>query len=172
MTKDQRLALIFEAALKWRDGGMFDSDFKFMLEAAMNGAAADATKKVTVAVLNGDVDLVRRGQLPVDRTARELASGAPLPDDDSHTALKPNGQQQDYVVLSADERAKGFIRPVRHTYEHKTCGHTTTMSRAIAETYARDPSFYSGTFCHQCGAHYPIGEDGEFVWQDGSMVGT
>ena len=55
---------------------------------------------------------------PVDRTARELVSGAAVPEDQSHTALKPNGQQQDYIVLSAEERAKGFVRPVRRSYQH------------------------------------------------------
>jgi len=38
------------------------------------------------------------------------------------------------------------------------------MSLALAETYARCPDFYSGTFCVQCGAHFPVGADGEFVW--------
>ena len=33
-----------------------------------------------------------------------------------HRKLKPNGQQQDYVVLAEEERAKGFVRPVRRTY--------------------------------------------------------
>lgn len=32
--------------------------------------------------------------------------------------LKPNGQQRDYVVLSAEERARGFVRPVRDSYVH------------------------------------------------------
>ncbi len=109
---------------------------------------------------------------PVDRSARELVSGAPVPDDDSHTALKPNGQQKDYVVLSEAERAKGFVRPVRRSYVHQKCGHATSMSQALAETYARDPGFYSGTYCAGCGAHFPVGEAGEFVWENGSKVGT
>jgi hypothetical protein len=36
----------------------------------------------------------------------------------------------------------------------------------LAETYARDPHFYSGTFCFICRAHFPVGEDGEFHWID------
>lgn len=53
------------------------------------------------------------------------------------------------------------------------CGTVTTMARSLAETYARDPGFYSGTFCVGCGKHFPVGEDGEFVW-DGTdeKVGT
>jgi hypothetical protein len=43
---------------------------------------------------------------------------------------------------------------------------------AIAETYARQPTFYGATFCCHCGTHLPVGEQGEFVWEDGSRVGT
>lgn len=83
------------------------------------------------------------------------------------------GQQQDYVVLAEEERAKGFVRPVRRSYRHLKCGVVTTMGQALAETYARDPAFYSGTFCCGCGTHFPVGADGEFVW-DGTdeKVGT
>lgn len=90
-----------------------------------------------------------------------------------HTNLKPNGQQNDYVVLAEEERAKGFVRPVRRTYVHEKCGVATTMGQTLAETYARDPSFYSGTFCCGCGAHFTFGQpDGDFVWDDGTKVGS
>lgn len=77
-----------------------------------------------------------------------------------------------YLVLSDAERAQGFVRPVRRSYVHTTCGTATTMGQAIAETYARDPSFYGATFCVRCSMHRPVGEHGEFVWDDGSKVGT
>lgn len=90
-----------------------------------------------------------------------------------HRNLKPNGMQNDYVVLAEEERAKGFVRPVRRSYKHLKCGGVTTMGQALAETYARDPNFYSGTFCCDCGTHFPVGEDGEFVWSGTSeKVGT
>jgi hypothetical protein len=38
------------------------------------------------------------------------------------------------------------------------------MGLAIAETYARDPHYYGGTFCAGCRNHFPVGPDGEFVW--------
>ena len=91
-----------------------------------------------------------------------LTDGSPVTPD--HRELKPNGQQKGYVVLSDDERAKGFVRPVRNAYKHLACGGVTTMGDALAETYARDPAFYSGTFCAVCGSHFPVGEDGQFVW--------
>lgn len=135
------------------------------------------------------------------------------------------GMQRDYLVLSEEERAKGFVRPVRCSYVHvgnggpkhatrgltdderarfgteefalfeeypeselprsgkywtknelaraTACGATTTMGRALGETYARSPSFYSGTFCSHCRAHFPVGRDGEFIWEDTTeKVGT
>lgn len=91
-----------------------------------------------------------------------------------HRLTNPEtGQQQGYVVLAEEERAKGFVRPMRRTYTHLKCGTDTTMGQTIAETYARDPKFYSGTFCCACMAHFPVGPDGEFVWRGTSeKVGT
>lgn len=117
---------------------------------------------------------------PVDRSARVLANGTPVTED--HREINPStGQQKGYVVLTAEERAKGFVRPVRQTYTHVGvltemegadgstfqqriggCGSDTTMGMPIAETYARDPSFYSGTFCCFCKEHRPLTE---FVWK-------
>lgn len=156
----------------------------------------------------------------------ELTDGSPVPDDRSHTELRADGQQKGYVVLSAEERAKGFVKPVRRSYIHrglqdpgtlidipeetlerygwkesppfakfqpdvpargpnalpgrywtkdevaridKGCGTLTTMGLSLAETYARDPNFYSGTFCCGCHAHFPLNE---FVWEDGEPMDT
>lgn len=85
---------------------------------------------------------------------------------------EPVPQNEAYLVLGDDERAKGFVRPVRRVYVHETCGGETTMSQAIAETYARQPSFYGATYCVHCSMHRPVGEHGEFVWNDGTKVGT
>ena len=84
-----------------------------------------------------------------------------------------SGMQESYLVLSDEERAKGFVRPLRTRYVHEKCGAVTTMGLAIAETYARDPSFYGGTYCSCCRAHFPVGPDGEFVWdREFDKVGT
>lgn len=147
---------------------------------------------------------------------RMLTDGSPVPVDHSHTKIDPTtGMQKGYVVLTPEERAKGFVKPVRRSYRHigpqsapsnlrdltpeeherydqygyvkfepygedqspitgkfwtqpeldragKHCGSTTTMGVALAETYARDPGFYSGTFCCACSAHYPLNE---FKWE-------
>jgi hypothetical protein len=145
---------------------------------------------------------------PVDRTAQTLTDGSPVTDD--HRELLPSGQQKGYVVLSAEERAKGFVRPLRFSYRHvgirpkyplvdltpteherydqfgyvkfeaypegsastgrywteanlaSGCNRVTTMGRALAETYARDPGFYSGTFCCTCAKQFDLEQ---FVWE-------
>ena len=114
----------------------------------------------------------RAESIPVDRSAREVL-GTAIEPGVADTSDRGDGQQRGYVVLTEAERTKGFVRHVRHTYIHEKCGVPTKMSQAIAETYARDPKFYSGTFCTHCGSHFPIGAEGEFVWKDdGVKVGT
>lgn len=129
--------------------------------------------------------------------------------------IRENGQHTSYWILSAEERAKGFVRPVRKSYRHvgsggpkyqtrpltaeehtrydqyryvsfepypegtgsavvgrywtqeqldqaNGCGTVTTMALQIAETYARNPNFYSATFCCGCGTHPRVDE---FVWE-------
>jgi hypothetical protein len=100
---------------------------------------------------------------PVDRSKQVTTDGR----DPEVVRLEQRGEtgmHKSYIVLSDEERAKGFVRPVRRSYKHEKCGAVTTMGQALAETYARDPSFYGATFCATCGAHFPVGEHGEFVW--------
>ena len=181
-----------------------------VLTAEEERSRADELKTVVARA----VEQIKEAVPPVDRDRQQLVSGQPVPEDRSHTELKPNGQQQDYVVLTPEERAKGFVRPVRTSYRHvgapppknplrdltpdevkrwgstgyvkfeeypgekdicngrfwmqnqldavgHGCGTVTTMSQALAETYARDPKFYGGTFCCGCAKHLPVDE---FVW--------
>jgi hypothetical protein len=57
---------------------------------------------------------------------------------------------------------------------HKGCGSLTTMPQTCAETYAVQPEYYGSTFCCGCRGYFPVGKDGEFVWDTSSMqrVGT
>ena len=83
---------------------------------------------------------------------------------------KPIPQHEVYLVLSEEERAKGFIRPLRRSYIHKTCGVETIMGLALCETYARNPNFYGATYCTSCQKHLPVHE---FFWkEDGKKVGS
>ncbi|MBY8826104.1 hypothetical protein [Sphingomonas colocasiae] len=105
-------------------------------------------------------------------TKTTLTDGSPVTPD--HREIDPaTGMQKGYVVLNDEERAKGFVEPVRRSYVHQTCGAVTAMGIELAETYARQPEFYSGTFCVACRDHFPVGEDGEFVWHGSDQkVGT
>lgn len=99
-------------------------------------------------------------------------------------------QNEVYLVLSDEERAKGFIRPLRKSYIHvgvggheidpddrskhgrtgRGCGVQTRMGLILCETYARDPKFYGSTYCVGCEMHLPVNE---FVWdEDGQVVGS
>jgi hypothetical protein len=83
---------------------------------------------------------------------------------------EPIPQHEVYLVLSEEERAKGFVRPYRDAYRHDVCGTVTTMGRALSETYARQPTFYGATYCCHCRMHKPVSE---FVWvADGERVGS
>jgi len=85
-----------------------------------------------------------------------------------------------YLVLSDEERLRGFVRPVRRSYRHRDpeCETVTTMGQALAETYAAKPGFYGATYCCGCRMHRPVGKHGEFTWMTESgedtteLVGT
>ncbi len=82
----------------------------------------------------------------------------------------PVEQCEVYLVLSEEERAKGFIRPVRKVYYHNKCGTTTHMGLILSETYARNPKFYNATYCCSCRGHFPVEE---FVWEGtNELVGS
>ena len=83
---------------------------------------------------------------------------------------KETGQNECYLILSKEERAKGFIRPVRRSYIHDKCGAETKMGLSLCETYARDPKFYGATYCTGCNTHLPVSE---FKWsEDNQVVGS
>lgn len=83
---------------------------------------------------------------------------------------EPVPQAEAYLVLSEDERAKGYVRPLRLQYVHQKCGVATTMALIIGQTYARDPKFYGATYCCGCQKHLPVDE---FNWtDDGTVVGS
>ena len=97
------------------------------------------------------------------------------PNDEGLRKTKDDEQQEVYLVLSDEERAKGFVRPVRRSYKHLACGSVTTMDDAIAQTYARNPKFYGWTFCFHCRKHFRLFTwlgRANFVWPHGSPVGS
>lgn len=92
------------------------------------------------------------------------------PNDSELNVPGKDGMNKKYLVLSEEERAKGFIRPLRTVYVHRTCEAQTKMGLELCETYARNPSFYGATFCVECKNHFPVSE---FYWlEDGLTVGS
>lgn len=49
------------------------------------------------------------------------------------------------------------------------CKGQTLIAREIAETFAKDPGFYSATYCSVCRKHRPLSE---FAWEDGTTLGS
>jgi hypothetical protein len=94
--------------------------------------------------------------------------------------LQSNRQQVAYLVLPDEEIELGLIRPLRLSYQHVACGTVTRVGLAIAQTFARQPSFYTRTFCVACRGHFPLktyDDSGatpryQFFWEDGWPVGT
>ncbi len=79
----------------------------------------------------------------------------------------------EHCELRANGRKKGSARPLRYRYVHEKCSSVTTLGAPIADIYSIRPGFYRTAFCARCGAHFPVGERGEFVWEGTSeKVGT
>jgi hypothetical protein len=55
---------------------------------------------------------------PVDRSKVSTLHGATPEQVRAQHATQPEGQHPDYIVLNDEERAKGFVRPVRQSYRH------------------------------------------------------
>lgn len=75
---------------------------------------------------------------------------------------KENGQYERYPTNLDGE----LVAPIRNKYVHDTCGVLTQCGDKIAETYARNPGYYSRTFCIACRDHFPVQE---FKW-DGTNI--
>lgn len=125
---------------------------------------------------------------------KERAQGFVRPVRYAYVHVGPPGPQYPVRDLTAEEEQRfggnGYVKYEEYPEEHpslgrfwtqeqldavgKGCGSVTTMGGAIAETYARNPTFYGATFCVRCSMHRPVGQHGEFIWDDGSgeRVGT
>lgn len=73
---------------------------------------------------------------------------------------KDDGQYENHPTIDDGE----FVQEVKHSYIHTECGQVTKMGSSIAESIARDPEYYTKTFCANCGDYYDVSE---FEWKDG-----
>jgi hypothetical protein len=81
-----------------------------------------------------------------------------------------------YPPVPGEERYKGFVRPLRLSYKHVSCGTVTTITQEKAENWARSPKLYGATFCSGCKEHFALKNaktgNPEFLWEpDGTPVG-
>lgn len=89
----------------------------------------------------------------------------PPPEDFDYGDRLEDGQYENHPTVGDGE----FQQPVRDTYVHEECGQRTTMNQDLAESVARDPGYYSKTFCATCGDYYPVEQ---FHWKaDGEPWG-
>ena len=66
-----------------------------------------------------------------------------------------------YKYVAFEEKPDGGGRYWTQERLDSGCNMKTTISAAIAETFARKPDFYGATFCAACRQHFPLDE---FVW--------
>lgn len=88
-------------------------------------------------------------------------SDDPPPDDFDYGDRLSDGQYENYPTIDSGD----FAQKPRDTYVHVDgCGSTTKMTGDLRESVARDPTYYSNTFCSGCGSHVPVSE---VEWEDG-----
>lgn len=84
-----------------------------------------------------------------------------MPDDFDYGEKKEDGQYENYPTIDEGE----FEQEPRSTYIHVDgCGKATTMSKSLVKSVARNPDYYSHTFCSGCTEHVPVEE---VQWKDG-----
>ena len=71
---------------------------------------------------------------------------------------KEDGQYENHPTIDDGE----FVQAVQREYVHEECGETTVMGSEIAESVARDPHYYTETFCAGCSDYFPVEE---FQWK-------
>jgi hypothetical protein len=71
-----------------------------------------------------------------------------------HTALRPDGQMNEHVTLSREERYAGSLDGVPQAYRHAKCGVATGMPEEVIRSYLVDPLTYNdSSFCCGCGTY-------------------
>jgi hypothetical protein len=81
--------------------------------------------------------------------------------------LRPDGQQREYLILSEEERKKGFVRPVRHTYRHVGIAGPGFPTRDLTEQ-ERERYGDSGYVKFE---EYPAAAVQRMVWMSPSATG-
>jgi len=78
----------------------------------------------------------------------------PPPEDFDYGEKRSDGQYENYPTIDNGD----FEQPVRDEYVHEGCSSTTKMTGDLPESVARNPHYYTKTFCVGCGKHVPVSE--------------
>lgn len=82
------------------------------------------------------------------------------PGDFDYGEQREDGQYENYPTIEDGD----FEQEPRETYIHQECGTRTTMTGDLPESVARDPTYYTKTYCAGCQTHVPVEE---VKWADG-----
>lgn len=86
-----------------------------------------------------------------------------MPEEFDYGRRRDDGQFERHPTI----RTGQYVRRYRDSYLHTVCGNRTDLSEAIAKTFARDPQFYSRTFCVACAIYCDVSEF-EWIEKDGT----
>lgn len=86
------------------------------------------------------------------------------PGDFDYGEKREDGQYENYPTIDEGEFEQKPRRSYIHDEEEGGCGERTRMTGDLPESVARDPSYYTKTFCSSCGEHVPVDE---VRWLDG-----
>lgn len=76
------------------------------------------------------------------------------PGDFDYGEQREDGQYENYPTVDEGE----FEQEPRDSYVHGECGTVTTMRGDLPESVARDPEYYTKTYCAGCQEHVPVEE--------------
>ncbi len=82
-----------------------------------------------------------------------VTAGAPKPIDPK------TGQHGAYYILPEEERAKGYVRPLRYSYVHKKCGALTTMGTGARRDVRPRPELLRLHVLHRVQGPLPSGRE-------------
>lgn len=89
-----------------------------------------------------------------------MGDGSP-PEDFDYGEQREDGQFENYPTIDEGD----VQQDPRDTYVHvEGCGQTTTMTGDLPVSVARDPTYYTKTYCSGCQDHVPVSE---VEWEDG-----
>jgi len=80
------------------------------------------------------------------------------PGDFDYGEQQEDGQYENYPTIEEGEFQQEPRESYIHDEEFGGCGSRTRMTGDLPESVARDPTYYTKTFCSGCGEYVPVEE--------------